>query len=102
MEARTLITHSGPSFVCDEVILPDPGPDNILARTLYSGVSIGTEFAAITGKLDYGPAPLCTGYQGVGIVEHVGKYILGFRVGDRVYYLGNRHIQLTDGQKVSA
>ena len=63
MEARALISHSGPSFACEEVVLPDPGPDNILARTLYSGVSIGTEFAAITGKLDYGSYPLCTGWS---------------------------------------
>ena len=101
VNAKALIAYKGPSFACEEVVLPDPEPDQLVVRTRYSGVSIGTEFAAITRKLDYGPYPLCTGYQAVGIVEHAGENATGFAVGDRVYYRWNRAIAL-EGQKVSA
>ena len=103
MKATALITHEGPTFACEDIILPDPRPDQIAVQTRYSGVSIGTEFAAITRKLDYGPYPLCTGYQAVGTVEHVGKDATGFAVGDCVYYRWNRVFSLAaSGQKVSA
>ncbi len=103
MNAQALITHEGPTFACEDVILPDPGPDQLVVQTRFSGVSIGTEFAAITKKLDYGPYPLCTGYQAVGIVEHVGKDITDFNVNDRVYYRFNPNITLaSNGQEVSA
>lgn len=101
MKAQALITHQGPNFVYEDVILPDPSPKNILVQALYSGISIGTEFAYITRKLDNGPYPLCTGYQGIGVVKHVGDKIQGFKVDDRVYYRRNQEIQLANGQNVS-
>ena len=52
MQATALIAHEGPTFACEDIILPDPRPDQIAVQTRYSGVSIGTEFAAITRKLD--------------------------------------------------
>ena len=51
MQATALITHEGPTFACEDIILPDLRPDHAV-QTRYSGVSIGTEFAAITRKLD--------------------------------------------------
>lgn len=103
MNAKALITHAGPTFAIEDVILPDPSPDQLVVQTTYSGVSIGTEFAAITKKLDYGPYPLCTGYQAVGVVEHVGKDVTDFKVNDRVYYRFNPNITLaSDGQEVSS
>lgn len=102
MHARALICDAHQRFSYTDVILPDPGSEQILVRTRYTGVSIGTEFALIRGKLSWGPYPLCTGYQGVGLVERVGKKVNGFTVGDRVYYRDNRVIALPDGQSVSA
>ena len=69
---------------------PDPGPEHLLIRALYSGVSIGTEFALIRNKIAGQQYPLCTGYQGVGVVEHVGEKVDAFKVGDKVYYRDNR------------
>jgi len=102
MRAKALICDEDQSFSYADVILPDPGPGHLLVRTRYSGVSIGTEFALIRNKLSWGPYPICTGYQGVGVVEYVGGEVSGFRVGDRVYYRDNKHISLADGRKVSA
>lgn len=102
MDAGALITTSDQEFGLFPVILPDPGPDDVLVRTLWSGVSIGTEFALIRGKLTWGPYPLCTGYQAVGVVERVGANVEAFQVGDRVYYRDNPRMTLADGTPVSS
>ncbi|PZS29091.1 MAG: dehydrogenase [Pseudonocardiales bacterium] len=64
--------------------LPDPGPDDVLIRTLCSGVSRGTEtlvfqggvpasqYAAMRAPFQEGefPGPVKYGYLNVGVVEH--------------------------------
>ena len=66
------------------VALPEPGPDDVLVRTLRSGVSRGTEtlvfrggvpsdqYAAMRAPFQEGefPAPVKYGYLNVGAVEH--------------------------------
>lgn len=66
------------------VALPDPGPSGVVVRTLYSGVSRGTEALVFRGGVpesQYGvmrapfqegdfPGPLKYGYLNVGVVEH--------------------------------
>jgi threonine dehydrogenase-like Zn-dependent dehydrogenase len=66
-----------------QVTLPEPGPDDVLVRTLFSGVSRGTETLVFRGGVpdnqrelmrapfqegDF-PAPVKYGYLNVGIVE---------------------------------
>lgn len=66
-----------------EVVLPEPGPDQVLVRTLYTGISRGTETLVFGGGVppnQYGvmrapfqegdfPGPLKYGYLNVGVVE---------------------------------
>ena len=67
------------------VALPEPGPDDVLVRTLRSGVSRGTEtigvpgaayhqgqYAAMRAPFQEGefPGPVKYGYLNVGVVEH--------------------------------
>ncbi|PXY19164.1 zinc-dependent alcohol dehydrogenase [Prauserella muralis] len=66
------------------VELPEPGPEDVLVRTVYSGVSRGTETLVFRGEVpasqhelmrapfqDGGfPAPVKYGYLNVGVVEH--------------------------------
>lgn len=66
------------------VNLPEPGPDDVVVRTLYSGVSRGTEMlvfrggvppsqvAAMRAPFQEGefPGPVKYGYLNVGVVEH--------------------------------
>ena len=66
------------------VALPEPGPDDVLVRTLRSGVSRGTEtlvfrggvpadqYDAMRAPFQEGefPAPVKYGYLNVGAVEH--------------------------------
>jgi 2-desacetyl-2-hydroxyethyl bacteriochlorophyllide A dehydrogenase len=101
MYAKALICDAEQRFSIEDVLLPDPGPDEIAIRTHYSGVSIGTEFALIRNKISWGPYPLCTGYMGTGTVEKIGDQIDNFEVGDRVYYRRNGSMKLVDGSAVS-
>lgn len=86
MQAKALICTQKQQFSFETVQLGELGENDILVRTLYSGVSIGTEFALIRNKLSWGPFPICTGYQGVGVVEQHGSNVTAFRPGQKVYY----------------
>jgi len=101
MHAKALITHADQSFSIESVELPPTGDDQVRIRTSFTGVSIGTEFALIRNKISWGPYPLCTGYQGTGVIEDVGSEVDGFAVGDRVYFRGCDAMTLSDGTTVS-
>ncbi len=76
------------------VVLPDPGPDDVVVRTVCSGVSRGTEalvfrggvpasqVAAMRAPFQEGefPAPVKYGYLAVGVVEHGPAALLGCTV----------------------
>jgi len=102
MEAKALVCDENQGFSLADVILPDPGPGQMVVQTWYSGVSIGTEFALVRKKLSWGPFPICTGYQAVGVIEHVGEKVDGFQAGDKVYYRDNFDIRFPGGRPVSA
>ena len=73
------------------VVLPWPGPDDVVVRTLYSGVSRGTEtlvfrggvpdsqFAMMRAPFQDGelPGPVKYGYLNAGVVEHGPPVLLG-------------------------
>ncbi|TDB73578.1 zinc-binding alcohol dehydrogenase [Micromonospora sp. KC721] len=73
------------------VTLPEPGPEDVLVRSVFSGVSRGTETLVFTGAVpesqyaamrapfqegDF-PAPVKYGYLNVGVVEHGPADLLG-------------------------
>jgi len=73
------------------VTLPEPGPGDVVVRTLHSGVSRGTEtlvfrggvpqsqYAAMRAPFQEGgfPAPVKYGYLAVGVVEHGPAELVG-------------------------
>ena len=80
------------------VELPDPGPDEVEIRTVYSGISPGTERWVLTGRYNHMaediPAfyPCSPGYQAAGIVERVGPDVEGLAPGDPVLTDGTRFL----------
>jgi threonine dehydrogenase-like Zn-dependent dehydrogenase len=77
-----------------ELTLPDPGPDDVVVRTLHSGISRGTETLVFRGDVpasQYGlmrapfqtgdfPGPVVYGYLAVGVVESgpgAGRTVFG-------------------------
>ncbi|MER7233203.1 zinc-binding alcohol dehydrogenase [Streptomyces olivaceus] len=74
-----------------EVELPVPGPDDVLVRALFTGVSRGTETLVFAGRVpenqyaamrapfqegDF-PGPVKYGYLGVGVVEEGPQRLVG-------------------------
>ena len=76
--------------------LPKPGPKDVAVRTIYSGISVGTERWWLTGRYNHcGEAvaqyyPYVPGYQRSGIVEVVGSEVTSLAVGDRVFSRGGK------------
>ncbi len=72
------------------VLLPDPGPREVGVRTVYSGVSLGTERGCFTGSYNRmgqrvaDAYPFVTGYQKAGIVDRVGSEVSRVKTGDHV------------------
>src|SRR5215468_9071194 len=76
------------------VTLPDPGPGDVLVRTLRTGVSRGTETLVFGGRVPVGqypamrapfqegdfPAPVKYGYLNVGVVEQGPPELRGLTV----------------------
>ena len=74
--------------------LPEPGPDEVLVRTIHSGVSRGTETLVFRGEVPVSqhaamrapfqdgdfPGPVKYGYLNVGVVERGPAPLLGRRV----------------------
>ncbi len=77
-----------------EMEFPEPRSQQIGIRTVYSGVSQGTERWALTGRYghwdaDYSAAYPCSpGYQAAGVVDVVGSEVRGLAVGDHVFTMG--------------
>ena len=92
ISARALVCRADQVLTLDAVSLPDPGDSQLLVRTLYSGISVGTEFALIRNRISWGPYPLVTGYQAVGVIEAVGAAVVNYQVGERVYFRANHGV----------
>lgn len=64
-----------------------PGKDELLIRTEYSGVSVGTEMAGAYGRnLLWGEPPFTPGYQSIGRIVQFGDMTTphNFKIGDLV------------------
>ena len=94
MDARALICDAQREFALREVTLPDPGSHDLVIRTLWSGVSIGTEFMFVRDVLDGVSYPLCTGYTATGVVEWAGPEVTGYGAGDLVYFRNSPGMRL--------
>jgi 2-desacetyl-2-hydroxyethyl bacteriochlorophyllide A dehydrogenase len=94
LTGKALVAEPHGVFRLADVITAPVGKDDIAVRTSWSGVSIGTEFAVLTGKLDWGSFPIVTGYMATGVVEAVGEDVADIGVGDTVYYRRNAALQL--------
>jgi len=87
MRKAQAIVMAGIKTVAVETIdVPQLGPDDVLIRTEYSGVSQGTELWALLGKRPELQFPTVPGYQSIGIVEELGANVTGIEAGQRVHF----------------
>jgi len=88
MKCKALVCEKNQHISLQEVVISSLQPDEVRVKNLFSGVSVGTELSLIRGKVTWGPYPLCTGYQAVGVVEEVGSSVTNLQPGDKVYHRG--------------
>jgi 2-desacetyl-2-hydroxyethyl bacteriochlorophyllide A dehydrogenase len=79
MKAHAVVFEDVRRVSFREIVVPDPGPNDVLLRTRFSLISNGTEGSFLRGERVEGdvparpgdplPFPQVTGYQKVGIVE---------------------------------
>jgi 2-desacetyl-2-hydroxyethyl bacteriochlorophyllide A dehydrogenase len=72
-----------------DVVVQPPGLNEMLIKTEFSGVSVGTEMAGAHGRNKiWGELPFTPGYQGVGRIIEFGEMTEphDFKVGDLVAY----------------
>ncbi|MFA4029484.1 MAG: hypothetical protein GDYSWBUE_000482 [Candidatus Fervidibacterota bacterium] len=90
MKSQAVIFTAPYKVELGEVELLEMTPTSILIRTLYSGLSVGTERWWLIGKRPEGFFPSVPGYQGVGTVIEVGNQVKRFKVGDTVFFRRSR------------
>lgn len=85
MKTKAIVYDGVDQVRLGEVTLPECGPKQVVAKTLYTFVSPGTELRVLGGH--YGAAgnyPLVPGYAAISEVVEVGAEVRGLRVGDRI------------------
>ena len=99
VEGTALVAGGDGAFSLEQVLAPGPGEKNIVVSVACSGVSFGTEFGVLRGKIDWGSFPMVTGYMATGTVVAVGTDVEDFSPGDRVYLRHSEGLVLkTSGQ----
>lgn len=78
-----VLEQVGKPLVLKEVPRPEPGPNEILIKTLTCGVC-RTDVHIVDGELPHPKLPLILGHQVVGIVEKSGKGASKYKLGSLV------------------
>ena len=81
MQAAVMRANHAP-LVIEEVHIDQPGPGEVLVKTVASGIC-HSDLHAIEGALPL-PAPCVLGHEPAGIVEAVGAGVVDFAPGDHV------------------
>ena len=98
MKTRAVVFAEPKRVEIREMETPDPGPDQVGIRTVFSGISQGTERWALTGRYghfdrDYSAYYPCSpGYQAAGVVDAVGSQVTDLKVGDHVFTMGTHFL----------
>jgi 2-desacetyl-2-hydroxyethyl bacteriochlorophyllide A dehydrogenase len=89
MKADAIIFSAEQRVAVQALEVPPPGENEIQVRTLYSGISAGTEGWVLRGLFKRVPIrfPCAPGYQRSGNVTAVGTNVTDWKVGDRVLAL---------------
>lgn len=92
METKAVVMEGSERLGLACLALSDPGPEDIVVETRWSGISTGTERLLYTGRMPAFPGmgyPLVPGYESVGRVVEAAPGS-GHRAGDTVFVPGAR------------
>ena len=82
---KALVYTNPYTFEYTEVPDPTIGEDDVLIRIKACGIC-GSDVAGHTGKTGRRLPPLIMGHEAAGIVERVGRNVVGFAPGDRICF----------------
>jgi 2-desacetyl-2-hydroxyethyl bacteriochlorophyllide A dehydrogenase len=91
ISAAAVVATAPGAVDVDTVRLAHAGETDVLVRTLFSGVSTGTDKWVLQGRFRWNPVrfPCAPGYQRVGVVEALGAGADDFHVGQVVVVSSN-------------
>jgi 3-hydroxyethyl bacteriochlorophyllide a dehydrogenase len=89
MKTQAVVFPEANRFELRELTLKEPGPADMVVRTVISAISPGTERWCLRGLHLGSTFPCVPGYHRIGAVESKGKDVTAFDVGDIVYGTGN-------------
>ncbi len=90
IQTRAIIFEGFNQVRLQALEIPQPKPGELLVKTLYTGVSTGTETRVLSGKQTGGQFPLIPGYESVGRVVAGGEPA-DFKPGDVVFHCGSNY-----------
>ena len=91
MTKSKAIVFTGPyQAELQELEIPKPGTGELLVKTLYTGVSTGTETRVISGKQTGGDFSLIPGYENIGRIVDTGEST-SLKPGDIVFHTGSSY-----------
>jgi 2-desacetyl-2-hydroxyethyl bacteriochlorophyllide A dehydrogenase len=93
MKTTAVVFPQADAFEVRELTLPEPGPADVVVRTLITAVSPGTERWILRGKHIGTRFPCVPGYHRIGVVEDCGAEVKAFRQGDLVYGSAGRWLE---------
>lgn len=92
---QRIVFPSRGEVAIEDYDVPEPGPDQVLVRTVRTAISAGTELTTLLGVSPrFAGFPAYPGYSNAGVVQAVGARVAGYRVGDRVLSMGRHQSQI--------
>ena len=89
MKTTAVVFPEANRFELRELTVKEPGPADMVVRTIISAISPGTERWCLRGLHLGSTFPCVPGYHRIGVVEAKGAEVTTFDVGDIVYGTGN-------------
>jgi 3-hydroxyethyl bacteriochlorophyllide a dehydrogenase len=89
--AQAVVLEAPRTLDWRRLALSEPGSQDVVVRTLFSGISTGTERLFYTGEMPSFPGmgyPLVPGYETVAEVIELGSAVSGLKKGDTVFVPG--------------
>src|SRR5210317_1361933 len=89
--AQAVVLEAPRTLDWRRLALSEPGAQDVVVQTLFSGISTGTERLFYTGEMPSFPGmgyPLVPGYETVAQVIESGSAVSGLKYGDTVFVPG--------------
>jgi 3-hydroxyethyl bacteriochlorophyllide a dehydrogenase len=87
-KSRAIVFTSPYQVELQELEIPKPDHGEVLVKTLYTGVSTGTETRVLSGNQTGGDFPLIPGYENIGRIVESGESS-SLNPGDIVFHTGS-------------